>query len=101
MTRRNFLKAASAGAASLSPLAAGITMAAPKRKSSDIRIKEVRVSYEDFPYRTPYEFGGRSVDKVTLLDVHCTAETATGRAAEGFGSMTLGNVWSFPSKQLS
>lgn len=101
LTRRNFLIAASAGAAALSPLAAGITMATPKRKSSDIRIKEIRVSYEDFPYRTPYEFGGRSVDKVTLLDVHCTVETVSGRVGHGFGSMTMGNEWAFPSKTLS
>ncbi|HXH47885.1 MAG TPA: twin-arginine translocation signal domain-containing protein [Terriglobia bacterium] len=101
MTRRNFLKAASAGAASLSPLAAGITMATPGRKSSDIRVKDIRISYEDFPYRTPYEFGGRSVDKVTLLDVHCTVETVDGHVAKGFGSMTMGNEWAFPSKTLS
>lgn len=101
MTRRKFLKAASVGSVSLSPLAAGLTMAAPNRKSSDIRVKEVRVSYEDFPYRTPYEFGGRSVDKVTLLDVHCTVETGLGRVAHGFGSMTMGNEWAFPSKTLS
>ncbi len=76
-------------------------MAAPKRKSSDIRVKNIRVSYEDFPYRTPYEFGGRSVDKVTLLDVHCTVETVAGRVGHGFGSMTMGNEWAFPSKTLS
>jgi L-alanine-DL-glutamate epimerase-like enolase superfamily enzyme len=101
ITRRSFLKSAAAGAASFSPLAAGITMAVPKRKSTDIRVKEIRVSYEDFPYRTPYEFGGRSVDKVTLLDVHCTVETVAGRVAHGFGSMTMGNEWAFPSKTLS
>jgi L-alanine-DL-glutamate epimerase-like enolase superfamily enzyme len=101
MTRRNFLKAASVGAASFPPMAAGITMAAPKRKSSDILVKEIRVSYEDFPYRTPYEFGGRSVDKVTLLDVHCTVETVSGQVAKGFSSMTMGNEWAFPSKALS
>jgi len=101
LTRRNFLKAASAGAIFVSPLATGILMATPKRKSSDIRIKEIRVSYEDFPYRTPYEFGGRSVDRVTLLDVHCTVETVSGHVARGFGSMTMGNEWAFPSKTLS
>ena len=101
MTRRSFLKAASAGALSIPPLATGMMMATPRRKSSDIRVKEVRVSYEDFPYRTPYEFGGRSVDRVTLLDVHCTVETVSGHTAEGFGSMTMGNEWAFPSPTLS
>jgi L-alanine-DL-glutamate epimerase-like enolase superfamily enzyme len=76
-------------------------IAAPKLKSSDIRVKEARVGYEDFPYRTPYEFGGRSVDRVTLLDVHCTVETVSGHTAKGFGSMTMGNEWAFPTKTLS
>lgn len=78
-----------------------MTVAAPRRKSSDIRIKGIRVSYENFPYRTPYEFGGRSVDRVTLLNVRCRVETVGGRVAEGFGSMTMGNEWAFPSKTLS
>jgi L-alanine-DL-glutamate epimerase-like enolase superfamily enzyme len=76
-------------------------IAVPKAKSSDIRIKEMDVSYEDFPYRTPYEFGGRSGDRVTLLNVHCTVETVAGHVAKGFGSMPMGNEWSFPSKTLS
>jgi L-alanine-DL-glutamate epimerase-like enolase superfamily enzyme len=76
-------------------------IAAPKRKSSDIRVKEIDVSYEDFPYRTPYEFGGRSGDRVTILNIHCTVETVAGHVAKGFGSMPLGNEWSFPSKTLS
>lgn len=73
----------------------------PQRKSTDIRVKEIQVSYEDYAYRTAYEFGGRSGDRVTLLNVHCTVETVAGRVAHGFGSMTMGNLWSFPSKTLS
>jgi L-alanine-DL-glutamate epimerase-like enolase superfamily enzyme len=100
-TRRKFLKAG-VGAISLSQMTKRMmTVAAPRRKSSDIRIKGIRVSYENFPYRTPYEFGGRSVDRVTLLNVRCRVETVGGRVAEGFGSMTMGNEWAFPSKTLS
>lgn len=76
-------------------------MSLRKRKLTDIRVKEIRISYENFPYRTAYEFGGRSPDRVTLLNVHCRVETLSGRATEGFGSMPLGNEWSFPSKKLS
>jgi L-alanine-DL-glutamate epimerase-like enolase superfamily enzyme len=90
-----------AGTLCLSRLASGLVLVAPKPKSSDIRVKEIRVSYEDFPYRTPYQFGGRSVDAVTLLNVYCTVETIAGHVAHGFGSMTMGNEWSFPSKTLS
>ena len=101
ISRRTFLKGASVAALSVSPWSSTLSMASPKRKSSDIRIKGIRISYENFPYRTPYEFGGRSGDRVTLLDVHCTVETGTGHVAEGFGSMPMGNEWSFPSKTLS
>ena len=101
VTRRNLLEAAVAGAFSVIALPTDITMALPTRKATDIRIKELRISYEDFPYRTAYEFGGRSPDRVTLLNVHSTVETISGRVAEGFGSMPMGNEWSFPSKSLS
>lgn len=85
----------------LSPLATGLILVAPKRRSSDVRVKEINVSYEKFACRTPYEFGGRSAAVVTLLNVHCTVETVAGRVTKGFGSMPLGNEWSFPSKTLS
>lgn len=101
LTRRSFLKAASAGAVSLSPLSAGMVIGVPKHKSTDIRVKELHINYRNFPYRTPYEFGGRSVNLVTLLDVNCIVETVSGHVAKGFGSMTMGNEWSFPSKTLS
>lgn len=100
--RRNFLKSvASMGALSLSPIGTRLMIAAPKRKSSDIRIKQVQIGFENYPYRSAYRFGGRSAQGVTLINVDCTVETASGRIAKGFGSMPLGNLWSFPSKTLS
>jgi L-alanine-DL-glutamate epimerase-like enolase superfamily enzyme len=71
------------------------------RNSSDIRIEEISDSYEDFLYRTPIKFGGNVVDRVTLLNVNCVVRSVDGRVAKGFGSMPLGNVWSFPSKRMS
>jgi L-alanine-DL-glutamate epimerase-like enolase superfamily enzyme len=71
------------------------------RKPTDIRIEEVSHSYEEFLYRAPYMFGGRSVDRATILNVRCTVRTRDGRVGNGFGSMPLGNVWSFPSKAMS
>ena len=70
-------------------------------KPTDIRVEEVSHSYEEFLYRAPYVFGGRSVDRVTLLNVRCTVRTRDGRIGKGFGSMPLGNVWSFPSNVMS
>jgi L-alanine-DL-glutamate epimerase-like enolase superfamily enzyme len=67
------------------------------RRPTDIRIVEVAHEFEDFRYRAPYQFGGRTVDSVTLLNVHCRVRTGEGREAWGFGSMTLGNAWAFPA----
>ena len=90
MSRRAFLGAVAAG-----PFA----LAAPRQ--TDIRIAEVRHGYQDYVYRAPYKFGGRVVDRVTLLNVRCRVTTRNGRTAWGFGSMTMGNMWAFPSKTMS
>jgi L-alanine-DL-glutamate epimerase-like enolase superfamily enzyme len=69
--------------------------------SSAIRIEEVTHSYQDFHYRAPYKFGGVAVDRVTLLNVECVVSLPDGRSAKGFGSMTMGNIWSFPSRLMT
>jgi L-alanine-DL-glutamate epimerase-like enolase superfamily enzyme len=89
VSRRGFLKTAAA---------LGVT---PARRGTDIRIAEVRHGYEDYLYRAPYKFGGRVVDRVTILNVRCRVETREGRSAWGFGSMTMGNMWAFPSPTMS
>ncbi len=76
-------------------------LAVVTRAATDIRIDEIRHTYEDYIYRAPYKFGGRVVDRVTLLNVRCRVTTRSGKAAWGFGSMTLGNMWAFPSKTMS
>lgn len=68
---------------------------------TDIRITDVAYAYEDFLFRTPLKFGGTPVDRATLVNVTITVTTGAGRIARGFGSMPLGNVWSFPSRRLT
>lgn len=70
-------------------------------KPTDIRIDEVSCGYEEFRYRTPYKFAGKEVDRATILNVRCVAHVTSGRSAHGFGSMPMGNVWSFPSERMS
>lgn len=71
-------------------------------KQTDIRIENVSFAYEDYLYRTPIKFGGNVVDRVTLLNVTCEVRNRDGgKRAKGFGSMPMGNVWSFPSKKLA
>ncbi len=90
--------------ASTAPALAGLTgqtFAVARRKPSDIRVETVSHSYEEFLYRTPYKFGGRAVDRATILNVQCTVRTRKGAMAKGQGAMPLGNIWSFPSKVMS
>lgn len=69
--------------------------------STNMRIREVRYSYEDYLYRTPIKFGGMALDRVTLLNVQIDVEDRSGRRSMGMGSMPLGNVWSYPSRRLT
>jgi L-alanine-DL-glutamate epimerase-like enolase superfamily enzyme len=69
-------------------------------RATDVAIADLTYGYEEFRYRTPYKFGGVEVDRVTLLNVHCTVRDRAGRTARGFGSMPMGNVWAFPSRTL-
>ena len=80
--------------------AASTSLAIAKPRPTDIRIEDVTLDFEDIRYRAPYKFGGTAVDRATLLNVHCTVRTRAGKVAKGFGSMPLGNVWSFPSRTL-
>lgn len=66
----------------------------------DIRIEELSASEESYLYRTPIKFGGTVVDRVTLLNVRVVVRNRAGKTARGFGSMPLGNVWSFPSSTM-
>ncbi len=72
-----------------------------KPRPTDICIEEISYTYEDFLYRTPIKFAGVAVDRATLLNVECVVRTVAGRITKGFGSMSLGNVWSFPSRILT
>ena len=70
--------------ASLTPLVGCRRQSAPvvaASRPTDIRIVEVHHRFEEFLYRTPYQFGGRSVDRVTLLDVDCRVRTGDGKEA--------------------
>jgi L-alanine-DL-glutamate epimerase-like enolase superfamily enzyme len=96
VSRRTFL-AAACGVPALTLAACGRAPAVRSGRDTDIRIVEVDHAFEEHRYRAPYQFGGRSVDRVTILNVNCRVRTGAGREAWGFGSMTLGNAWAFPA----
>lgn len=70
-------------------------------KSTDVRIVDVSCNFEPVPFRAPLKFGGRVVDSTFLINVDVTVENKSGRPADGMGSMPLGNVWAWPTNQLS
>jgi L-alanine-DL-glutamate epimerase-like enolase superfamily enzyme len=96
-TRRAFLEQVAGGT-----LAAwGAPAIRRAAKTTDIRIDDVAIAYESHRYRVPLKFGGTLTDRVTILNVRCTVSARNGRSAHGFGSMPMGNVWSWPSRLLS
>lgn len=70
-------------------------------KPTDIRLCEVAASSQRLKFRAPLKFGGRLMTQCVLLDVTATVETRNGRRGQGFGSMPMGNVWAWPSQQVS
>jgi hypothetical protein len=96
-TRRNFLQTSASGITSFS---FSQTTGTPKSLASDILISALSFEYEEHLYRAPYKFGGVPVDRATLINVTVTVKTRSGKTAKGFGSMPLGNVWSFPSREM-
>lgn len=65
-----------------------------------IRATDASFTSEEFRYRTPIKFGGVVLDRATILNVTLKVRDESGREAVGRGSMPLGNVWAWPTKQL-
>lgn len=98
ISRRTIVK--SLGAATLTRCVPASAFVFPSARQTDIRIEDLSFSYEEFLYRAPYKFGGVPVDRATILNVNVVVKTSGGKMAKGFGSMPLGNVWSFPSRDM-
>ena len=70
-------------------------------KPTDIRLLDLNVETEVIKYRAPIKFGGRVVTAATMLHVRAEVETIAGKRGSGFGSMPMGNVWGWPSREVS
>src|SRR5256885_7663746 len=70
-------------------------------KLTDIRILSVKTETERIAYRAPIKFGGRVVTDAVLANVTIEVETKSGRRGGGFGSMPMGNVWAWPSNNVT
>lgn len=70
-------------------------------RPTDVRIVEAECSFEEIRFRAPLKFGGRVVNHSYCMNVRVTAESHDGKRADGFGSMPVGNVWAWPTDELS
>lgn len=68
--------------------------------SNSFCLKEVKTSQERFNYRSPMKFGGRVVEDVVVYHVEAVLENHQGEIAAGHGSMTMGNIWAWPTQQI-
>ncbi|MCU0228132.1 MAG: hypothetical protein MUF01_10880, partial [Bryobacterales bacterium] len=64
-----------------------------------MRVDEVRIEFEDHIYRFPHVFGGFTTDRCTLLNARVRVSDRQGKSAEGFGCMTMGNIWSWKTQR--
>lgn len=69
--------------------------------ATDVRILDAVCSFEPVAFRAPLKFGGRIVDKTYLINAEVTVETQSGKHATGFGSMPVGNIWAWPTSELT
>lgn len=70
-------------------------------KVTDIALKRVTPQTERIGYRAPIKFGGRVVTDAVLFHVTVEVETRDGRRGTGWGSMPLGNIWAWPTRELA
>lgn len=71
------------------------------RKSTDIRVQSVAVSYLPVEMRMPLKFGAESVSSVNCIRVAVTVEDLSGKQATGWGETPLSVTWAWPSATLS
>ncbi|WP_041401608.1 enolase C-terminal domain-like protein [Planctopirus limnophila] len=67
-------------------------------KATDLQIKDVTCAFEPIAFRTPLKFGDRVQKTAVLVNVDVVVESRDGKhKGQGYGSMPLGNLWSWPS----
>jgi L-alanine-DL-glutamate epimerase-like enolase superfamily enzyme len=70
-------------------------------KATDVRIRSAVCAFEPVTFRAPLKFGGRVQSNSFLMNVDVEVESRDGkRHASGFGSMPIGNIWSWPTDKV-
>lgn len=102
LSRRSFFQFAAAiglGAAGKSTRAQAASTS-PARRTL-IRIENVSVSFEDFEFRSPFQFAGATVTRQRMATAKCVVRTAAGKEATGFGVLPHNYTFTYPSKTMS
>lgn len=68
--------------------------------NTGFQIVEIKSWQERYNYRSPMKFGGRVVEDVVVYHVETTIENRQGQQATGHGSMTMGNIWAWPTTRI-
>ena len=64
-------------------------------KLTDIRVVEASCDLENVHYRSPLKIAGRVITDMKVLKTRVKVESRGGKIAEGFGSMSVGNIWAW------
>ena len=71
------------------------------RKSTDVRVRSVAITYLPVEMRMPLKFGAESVSSVSCIRVAVTIEGNDGKTATGWGETPLSVTWAWPSTRMS
>jgi len=64
-------------------------------KLTDVRVVEASCETENVHYRSPLKIAGRVITDMKVLNVRVKVESREGKVADGFGSMSVGNIWAW------
>jgi L-alanine-DL-glutamate epimerase-like enolase superfamily enzyme len=98
LTRRKILRKTGLLAGGTALKIQTLPSVATTRKSGNLQIVSVRHQFQEHRFRTPLKFGNTPINNLTVLNVTVGLKNPSGSSALGFGSMPLGNIWSFPPK---
>lgn len=68
---------------------------------TDIAVTQASVTFEAFALRTPFVLSTGAITDVTVATATVRVSDEQGRSAEGYGAIVLGDLWAWPSQQVS
>jgi L-alanine-DL-glutamate epimerase-like enolase superfamily enzyme len=69
--------------------------------ATDIVVTQASVAFEAFALRSPFVLSTGVITDVTVATATVQVSDRQGRSAEGYGAIVLGDLWAWPSQQVS